>query len=430
MSLDHSLRLSLRLALCAALVCLPAAAADLATSPQFRGLERDGVFPADGLLESWPADGPPMLWATSGLGDGYASISVTADRIFTTGKKDGRGHAMAFDRATGAKVWSTDYGSVHSGNGYPGTRTTPTYADGRLFLLSSEGLAVALDAASGDILWSVDILKTFGGPNLYFGISESPLVDGDRVIYTPGGKKGSIVALNVATGESVWQTEELTDKAAYCNPRIMEHGGHRQLVTLLSATMVGVDLADGSVLWTADYPATYDIHAVSPLFSDDLIFVSDGYGQGSAVFRLAKDGRSVEQVWKKQPLDIHHGGGVLHDGVVYGIASNGTLFALDLATGKELSTIRRFGKGTVIWADGHLIGYNEKGEIKLVDPTPSALTVVSSFEVEKGDGQHWAHPVIVDGSLIVRHGDALMAYDLRASTARADASAPAASPGR
>lgn len=404
---------TLQIVLLAAVFC--ATALHAADSPQFRGPERDGIFHGEsGLLQSWPEDGPPMLWKVDGLGEGYSSVSVVDGRIYTTGKKGSRGSVHAFD-SDGQRLWTREYGDEHEGGGYPGSRTTPTFYGGKLFMLSSMGQAVALYAKNGREIWRVDLLERFGGRNLHFGISESPLVLGDRVIYTPGGKKASIVALDTADGSTVWVTEELSQKSAYCNPRLFENGGRRQIVTLLEKSLVGVDPARGDVLWQQTYPATYDIHAVSPVFWGDLIYVSDGYGQGGKTFRLAEDGRSVELAWSEEKLDIHHGGAVMLDGRLYGAASKKHWHALDATSGEILATIPRLGKGALVYADGRLYGYVESGDVVLVDPDPQNFAVTGRMAITHGEGQHWAHPVISDAVLYIRHGDVLMAFDVRAS---------------
>ncbi len=408
------MKILIRLALAAALVSLPAAA----DSPQFRGPQRDGTFAESGLPRSWPEGGPPLLWSADGLGESYASVSVVDGEVYTTGKHGERGSAFAFDR-DGKLKWKTEYGTEHSGRGYPGTRTTPTFDGGALFLLSSTGEAVSLDAASGEIRWRVDILERFDGENIRFGIAESPLVDGGRVIYTPGGKKATIVALDRDSGETVWASPALGDLSAYCNPRILEHDGGRQIVTLVQKHLVGVDPESGAILWREPVTAQYDIHANSPVFDGRRIYVSHGYGRGGMLFELAADGRSVEKRWTEDELDVHHGGAVAVDGRIYGAASNGTWYALDAASGEILASIRRLGKGSVIYADGMLYGYLEKGEVVLVDPDPGSFAVKSSFEITRGEGNHWSHPVVSGGVLYVRHGSALMAFGLKAAAAAA-----------
>ena len=386
-----------------------------ADSPRFRGADGSGVFPETGLLESWPDGGPPELWSAEGIGEGFASVSVAGGRIYTTGLTGGRGSAYAFDLA-GKLLWTKEYGPEHSGNGYPGTRTTPTVDGDTLYLFTSLGKAVALDAKSGEVRWELDALDRYDGTTPPFGIAESPLVLDGKVIVTPGGKDASVVALDKKTGEELWTSKGLSDRSGYCTPRLFDNGKHRQIVTFVAKNLVGLDPQSGAVLWRQGSSVSYDIHATSPVFSGNSIYVSHGYKHGGRAFELAADGKSVREKWVEPKLDVHHGGAVVVDGHVYGAASNKTWYALDAATGEVAATIPRLGKGAVVYADGRLYGYVESGKVFLVDPDPADFRAVSSFEITKGSGKHWAHPVVAGGVLYVRHGEVLMAFDVKAGS--------------
>ncbi len=381
-------------------------------SPRFRGATSDGIFAETGLLDSWPDGGPKLLWATEGLGETYASLSIADGRLYTTGLSEKRGKLFAFDLA-GKRLWVKDYGEEFDGRGYPGTRNTPTLHDGSLYLLSSLGNAMALDAESGEVHWQVDVLERFKGQNTYFGLAESLLIVDGKVIVTPGGPDASVAALDAASGETVWTSRGLSDAPAYCTPRLYENGKHRQIITMVAKQMVGINPGNGEVLWRHPYEVEYDIHAVSPEFSGKGIFISHGYGQGSKLFELADDGKSVKEKWTHDELDVHHGGAVVQDGHIYGAASKKTWHSLDAASGKTVASIPRLGKGAMILADGHLYGYTEAGEVVLVNPDPAQFKVVSSFKIERGSGQHWSHPVISNGVLYIRHGEVLMAFDIK-----------------
>ncbi len=384
------------------------ATATFADSPQFRGPDRDGIFPSKSLLKAWPEGGPKLLWTASGLGEGYASVAVAGGRVYTTGASGGSGSVFAFDVA-GKQLWKTAYGEVYNGGGYPGTRTTPTHDDGLVYVMSSMGKAVALNAESGELRWQQELPNR----NIRWGITESPLVVDDKAIFTPGGSAGTMIALDKKTGARKWALTALSEASAYCSPRLFDDGRRRQIITLTKGHLIGVDPASGELLWRQPYPGRYDIHAVSPIFAGGSIYVSDGYGQGGKMFDLAGDGRGVSLAWEEGDLDVHHGGAVVVRGVIYGAADNGTWHALDAGSGQTKGTIRRLGKGSVVYADGRLYGYTEKGEVLLVDPDPESFAVVSRFKITEGEGQHWAHPVIANGVLYIRHGDVLMAFDVR-----------------
>ncbi len=398
--------LQVRLALC--LFALSSAVS--AESPQFRGPDRSGIYEVSGLMQSWPEGGPELLWSVSSLGEGYASVSIADGRLYTTGADGGKGSVVALD-LEGRQLWRTEYGKVHNGQGYPGTRTTPTLDDGMLYILSSNGLAVALDAATGEIVWQKDLAIR----NITWGITESPLVVDDKVVYTPGGAVGTMVALDKKTGDEIWVVTDPNEPSGYCSPVLYDDGERRQIITLTKAHLFGVDPDTGATLWKHRYPARYGIHAVSPVFDGNTFYVSDGYKQGGKMFALTADGRGVSVKWEEPSLDVHHGGAVLVDGRIYGAASNGTWSVLDAATGEVLASERRRGKGSLVFADGRIYGYVEGGEVLLVDPDPESFEVVGRLKVDAGRGQHWAHPVISDGVLYVRHGDVLMAYAVSAS---------------
>lgn len=392
---------------------LSAGIAPAADSPRFRGPNGDGVFAESGLLEAWSENGPKLLWTTEGLGESYATVSVADGRLYTTGLSGGRGSVYAFD-LDGDRLWQTDYGPESDGRGYPGTRTTPTLHDGSLYLLSALGTAVALDAKSGETRWKVDLFEKFDGKNTYFGVAESPLVVDGKVIFTPGGPDASVVALDPRNGETVWTSKGLNDGPAYCTPRLFDNGKNRQIVTLVAKHLVGLDPATGEVLWRHPSKVEHDIQAVSPEFVGDGIYISHGYDQGGKMVRLAADGRSVVEEWSEPKLDVHHGGAIVRDGHIYGAASNGTWYALNAKTGEIAAEIERLGKGSMAYADGRLYGYTEEGKVVLVDPDPANFRKISSFDITRGSGKHWSHPVVSGGVLYIRHGEVLMAFDVGA----------------
>lgn len=394
---------------------LAAGSALAADSPRFRGPQGDGVLSESGLLSAWPAGGPEMLWSAEGLGASYATVSVVNGRIYTTGMSAGKGSVYALD-LDGKQVWQTEYGPESDGRGYPGTRTTPTFHEGRLYLLSSLGRAVALDAQTGKPVWQVDLFERFKGKNTYFGVAESPLVVDGKVLFTPGGPDASVVALDPKTGETLWASKGLSDGPAYCTPRLFDNGEHRQIITLVAENLVGLDPDTGKVLWRHPVKVEYDIQAVSPEFVGDGIYISHGYGQGGRMLELAADGRSVTRKWTEPKLDIHHGGAIVRDGHIYGAASNGDWIVINAESGKIVAEIKRLGKGSLAHADGRLYGYTEEGKVVLVDPDPEAFRSISSFEITLGSGNHWSHPVISEGVLYIRHGGVLMAFDVKAAS--------------
>jgi len=382
--------------------------------PQFRGPARDGTSPETGLLKQWPQEGPKELWSYDGLGDGFSSVSVADGVVYTTGMIGGQGYLFAFDLQGGLK-YKVAYGPewTKSGN-YPGTRTTPTIDGDRLYLMSGQGRIACHKAATGAHLWHIDTADKFQGKNIEWGIAESPLIDGDKVILTPGGQDATVVALNKMTGQTIWTSKGLSQRSAYCSPILVERGSNRLILTLVEKAAVGIDANSGKVFWTIPHEVSYDIQAVSPAYQDGLMCITNGYRHGTHGFQLSPDGTGVEPKWSEKSLDVHHGGVVLVDGALHGASTGGNWTCIELASGKVKFSDKLVGKGSVIYVDGMLYGYGEKGQVGLIRIKPDGYELVSSFKVAKGTKEHWAHPAISDGRLYIRHGQALMCYDIKA----------------
>ncbi|MCC6697346.1 MAG: PQQ-like beta-propeller repeat protein [Candidatus Hydrogenedentes bacterium] len=384
--------------------------------PQWRGLNRDGKSPEIGLLTSWPTEGPGLLWRAEGVGEGHASMAVAKGRIFTTGmiEASGEGVMSALD-LSGAILWQTQYGPEWKGM-YPGARSCPTVDGGRAYILSGMGKLVCFDVKTGEIVWSEEVTKKFQGLDPRVGYAESLLIDGDKVVCTPGGPDACLVALDKATGKTVWTTRGFSDQAAYCSPILLERGDQRLIVTVTARHLAGIDVESGSLVWSApfDTEAVDPNHSVSPVYEDGRIYITSGHGKGGSMFELAEDGKSVSPGWTDETLNCLHGGLVSLTGHVYGTSSNGRWVCLDLSNGQVKYEERGVGMGSVIIAEGMLYCYGEKGTFGLVKADPAGYELISSFKVPAEKGPYWAHPVISDGRLYVRHGNTIMAFDIKA----------------
>ncbi len=384
---------------------------------QFRGPNRDGKSAETGLLKSWPAGGPKLLWTSDvQLGAGFSSMSIAKGVIYTTGMVSGQETMFAMD-LKGKLKWKVKYGK-----GFrkfpPSTRTTPTVDGDYLYIMSSVGKVGCYQAADGKEKWSVDTAEKFGGKNIRWGIAESVLIIGDMAICTPGGPDATMVALNKLTGETIWRTKGLGDISAYCSPILIKDAKKSLVVTMTGENVIGVSPDSGKVLWKYPYRGRCQAHAVSPTYHDGQIFVTSGYGDGAVMLKLSDDGKSVKVAWKDKGFDTHHGGVILVDGNVYGTTwdgnRDGNWICADWKTGKVKFEESWKCKGSMVFADGMLYCYEEKtGNVALVKASPSGFKVISSFKMTAGDGQHWAHPVVSDGVLYVRHGNALRAYDVK-----------------
>ncbi|MCI0471546.1 MAG: PQQ-like beta-propeller repeat protein [Candidatus Aminicenantes bacterium] len=378
---------------------------------QWRGPNRDGVYPDEKLLDRWPAAGPQSLWTVFGLGEGYSSAAVTADRVYVTGMIAGKGYLFAFD-IKGRPLWKAEYGAEWDGS-HPGARTTPTVVGSRLYLLSTAGLAVCFDA-DGKKKWSIDLIRDFGAKNLEWGLTESPLVDGDRVFFTPGGTNAMMTALDRHSGKILWKIQGNGEKSSYCSPRIVKHGNMRLLLTMTAKSVVGIDADSGAYLWSYPHITSYDVNANTPLYHDGNVFIVSGYGAGGQMFRLARDGKKMDSLWSQSTLDSQMGAVVLVNGYIYGSGQRKRAWhCLDWKTGAVQYSAKEIGnKGNIIFSDGMMYCYSEEGDVALVKPNPKKFEVVSSFKIDKGAGPHWAHLAIKNGRLYVRHGEALMVYNI------------------
>ncbi len=405
--------------LCTAMiVLLPLGMAMATDSPQFRGMNRDGKYIETGLLKAWPEGGPPLAWRVDGLGEGYASVSVVDGVVYVPGMLEGNQGYLTALALDGATLWKAPYGEETQDKQAPGARSTPTIDGDRIYLLSGLGVLYCLSVDGGKPVWQADILKRFDGRNIEWSLAESVVVDEERVYCTPGGPDASVVALDKMNGETVWTSTGLSDVSAYCSPDIIEHGGRRILVTMTAKYVVGIDAGTGEVLWTHEHPTRYDIHAVTPVYQDGMLYYTGGYKSGGGMLRLSEDGSEVTPVWEDKNLDCQHHGVVLKDGYIYGTAHQlgRELLCLELATGKVMWRTDEISQGAVVYADGMLYVYEgpSAGVVSLVKATPEKFERTGSFEIEEGRAKHWAHPTIANGRLYIRRGELLFAYDIEA----------------
>ncbi len=386
--------------------------------PRFRGPAGDGQFDETGLLRKWPDVGPKLAWSVEGLGQGYSSATVVDGTVYITGMDDkNQGYLFAFG-LDGSTKWKTIYGPEmgKSGPARPGTRGTPTIDGDKIFVMSSFGKVVTIETTKGKVLRTVDLLERFGAEQAKFGFAECVLVDGRKLICTPGGPDVSLAALNKNTGETVWQTKGLSLPSGYCSARLIRHSGRRMIVTMLEKTLVAVDPDTGKLLWQHEYPQKYGVQPNPPLYEDGMLYICSGAGAGGQMLTLADDGLSATPKWADKTLDCQMHGLVIIDGYIYGGAqsANNGLVCLEFKTGKVMWKTNEIKRGAVIAADGMLYDYSEDGTMYLIKPNPKAFEPVSKFTVSKGTGDHWAHPIIAHGRLYIRHGDALMVYNIKA----------------
>lgn len=378
---------------------------------QWRGKNRDGIYHETGLLKKWAASGPELLWHFDDLGVGHASATIAEGKVFTGGTDGENGFVIAFSEE-GEQVWKTVYGKEWH-ESYDGIRSTPTYNDGRVYMLSSYGLLTCMDANTGNKIWSVDLAKDYGARNIRWGITESLLIFDDQLICMPGGTDSNIISLNKNTGKLIWANKAKSDLSAYCSPQLINHNGKNLIVTHGANNIVALNAQNGQFMWSFPWTNRYAIHPNTPLYSNGQLFCSSGYGQGSVMLELSDDGKSVKELWRNQSFDNQMGGFVLIDGKIYGSGHNSRKWmCVDWNTGKELYSSKELKSGNIISAEGLLYWYSEGGQVALVKPTTNGFKIISQFDVPYGEAQHWAHLVIANKRLYVRHGSSLMVYNI------------------
>lgn len=398
--------------------------------PGFRGPRRDGICAEVGLLQGWPEGGPPLAWKIEGLGRGYSSVAIVGERLFTMGDRgvaDGEAQFLiCIDLATKRELWATRVGPPHADGG---PRCTPTVDGDRIYALGTDSDLICAAAGDGAIRWQRNLAKDFGARMMsVWKFSESPLVDGDRVICTPGGPEAGLVALDKRNGDTIWKCAipELgpkgKDGAAYSSVMAAEIGGVRQYVQLMGRGVVGVEAETGRFLWGYNAIANGVANVPIPIVCGDHVFVSTAYNTGSALLHIRRDGdgpRAEEKYFLPgKVLQNHHGGMVMVGRYIYaGDGPNkGDPACLEVATGELKWKEKAAGRGSaaVLYADGHVIFRYDRGPLYLVEATPDAYRVKGHFTPLQGKGPAWSYPVIHRGMLYLRHGDLLAVYDVRA----------------
>jgi outer membrane protein assembly factor BamB len=387
--------------------------------PHWRGPDYDDISKETGLLKQWPAGGPPLAWKVNGLGGGFSGISIVGHRLFTMGDREGQEFVIALNLTTRQEDWSKEVGpEFHNANG-PGPRCTPTVDGDLVFALSPQGELVCLQTADGKMVWHKNLKSDFGGKMMSgWGYSESPLVDGPRVVCTPGGQEGSVVALNKKTGELLWRSQGINDNAAYSSLVPVVIAGVRQYIQLSDQSVYAVAADSGKLLWKASRAGKVAV-IPTPIFKDGIVFVTSGYGIGCNAFKITAEGGSFQaaQIYANKDMSDHHGGVILVGDYLYGHSDSGNqLKCLELATGKVVWENKCVGKGSVACADGMLYVRSESGAgaVALVEATPQGYKEAGRFDQpDRSKSNSWMHPVISGGKLYLRDQDLLLCYDVK-----------------
>lgn len=395
----------------------PAADAGASASwPDFHGPGRTNISPETGLLKKWPADGPRLVWKYSECGQGYSGVAIAEGLIFTAGDFDEEETVLALDME-GKLLWKSPNGKAWHGAS-PGSRTHPTYSDGRVYHMNPHGRLAALEARSGKPVWAVDLKEEFDAQMGIWSLAENVVVDGERVLCMPGGPKGRVVALDKRTGKTLWTNTDVADGAAYCSPVVVTHRGVRQLLTMTQKSVLGVDVETGKLVWSAPFVPKSPQNALTPVFHNGYVFVACGHSSGGTVMKIDPDRRTAETVWYRKDLDNCHGGAVLVDGKLFGCGcrmGGKNFYCVDFLTGKTIKLDATLGKVGITCADGMLYCLNHQGTMSLLAITPDGFDIVSQFQLAKRPANSYlAHPVVCGGRLYLRCDQDLFVYDVRA----------------
>ncbi|MFC0876074.1 PQQ-binding-like beta-propeller repeat protein [Saccharicrinis sp. FJH2] len=378
----------------------------------WRGPDRNGIYPDKGLLTQWPEDGPEIIWHYDNLGEGYSSASFYNDKIYMSGNEDTTGYIYVLDM-NGSLLWKKPYGRAYTGS-FPNTRTTPLVTDGKIYMYTGYGVLTCMNAENGDKIWVLDTQKELDGRNITWGVTENLLIDGDKLFCSPGGEKYNVIAVNKNTGKLIWSSPGLGDLSAYCSPVVIPRKGRKILVTMMASHIQGHDTETGEMLWSYEQPNQWSVHANTPVYADNAIACVSGYGKGTVKLNLNEDGSQVTKAWFNEELDNRIGAFVKWGDYLYGSGDkNRGWHCVNWKTGESKYYDKSLANGVVIAADGMLICYSDRGELALVKAEPDKFNILSQTKVNLGTMQHWAHPVIKDGKLYLRHGKSLIVYKIK-----------------
>jgi outer membrane protein assembly factor BamB len=424
------MRTLLALGIC---LCAPVAPAGAADWPQWRGPTRTDVSEETGLLKTWPKEGPRLLWTDSNAGVGYSGPAVVGDRLYTMGARDGTEYLLALDTNTGKELWACQIAPIFKEGHGSGPRGTPAVDGALLYGIGGQGELVCVETATGKLRWHVNLRKDLGGEMMSgWGYTESPLIDGDRVVCTPGGAQGTLASLDKRTGKVIWRSKELKDKATYSSAIVAEVGGVRQFIQMTYASsreqlggIAGVAANDGRLLWYLPRQGYRTAVIPTPIFDNNHVYVTAGYGAGCDLITLSPDskgGTKAEKVYTNKNMVNHHGGVVLVGEHLYGYSDNERgWICQEFKSGKIVwSEKKKLGKGSVTYADGNLYCYAESdGTLALIEASPEGWKESGRFKIPQESkartpsGRTWTHPVVANGRLYLRDQDLFFCFDVK-----------------
>lgn len=383
---------------------------------QWRGINRDGQYNGTTLLKEWPEKGPELLWFTEEIGNGYGAPTIANDRVFVNGETDSVSYLFAFD-LKGKLLWKAPNGKEFTGldfsSRFPGSRSTPTIINNLAYACSGNGRIACYETSNGTEKWAIDMVKDLGGRQFEFGYSESLVVDDKNVYCFPGGSTTNVAAFNRITGKPVWTSKALGDTMTYCSPMLIELPERKIIVNLSRYYMFAVDCTNGELLWSYSLKGAKDdaSHCNTPIYADGYIYSvsSEENGGGSFKLELTPDGKSIKEVWNNKSVRNALGGFVVVGNNLFTTIEKNYLKSVELSQGVAVDSVK-VRNGTLIYGDNKFICYGNNGELNLINFEQKKFNVTGKLKIEKGSKDHFAHPVLANGILYIRHGKALIAY--------------------
>ncbi|MCF8364597.1 MAG: PQQ-binding-like beta-propeller repeat protein [Bacteroidales bacterium] len=387
---------------------------------EWRGIQRKGIYYDKDLLKSWPEAGPALVWEYEGIGNGYGSPVFAPDKMYILGEIDSLAYLFTFDN-NGTLLWKKPFGKEWVKN-YNGSRSTPTVVNDLIYVTSGLGRLACLNRYDGEEIWKIDMIEDLHGTYPLFGFSESVIIEDDLVFCTPGGQDTNVVALNRFSGAIEWISKGAGERPGYNAPQIIHLNNRNILVNFTAYEMMGHDTKTGVLLWMHKQdnvkpeerkPGMGDTHSNTIIFEDGYIYYAEGDGNGGVKLKVSEDGKSIEEIWRNSSFDSYMGGIVKIGNHLYGSGTAKKDFKSINATSGEIEKILKIGSGAVIAADGMLYYYNFGGEVMLITQDPTDMQITGKFRIKKGENEHFAHPVINNGKLYVRHGNVLQAFNIK-----------------
>lgn len=385
--------------------------------PQWRGPDRTGVSNESGLLQKWPEGGPPLIWEIDGLGQGDSSPVTFGRYLFIQGTRGRDSMLFCRDRQSGAPLWELRIDAMHLNGNNPGPSSTPTVDGDRVYALSGNGTLVAARVEDGAVLWQRNLLRDLNGAKNGWGYSESPLIEEQKLIIAPGGREGTIAALDKLTGKTLWRSRGMKEKSGYASAIAANVGRLRVIIHFTQVAGVGMDAENGNLLWRYAAPANRTANASTPVFHQNKVYYTSDYGNGGGLLQLAPVDRRLltRELFFNRTMKNHFGGVVLIDGYLYG-SSGSILTCMNFDTGDAAWQDRSIGKSALTAADGRLYLLSERGIVGLVGATPDGYELHGSFNLREINSPTRTAPVVSDGRMYVRNGSRLGCYDVRAPT--------------